>query len=251
MGKIITVAIHKGGTGKTTIVSHLALSVCQKKLSVLVVDMDAQGNISAFFNVDSANSGSSDLFLKDKTPQIQHIEKSGLDLLPADNGLFGIERIAFSETQTFRKNLKKVAEKYDLVVIDTPPTVGFAMLAPLIASDFVISPVIPDAYSIRGIRSLFAKIKAVKSKQNPSLNFLGLIINRWNKRNSQQCAMVKKFQVSLKGNVIEQPLGDRSAIANAAYESKAVWEQAKSGAARIAAKEMQNVMQEIMKKIGI
>jgi hypothetical protein len=63
--------------------------------------------------------------------------------------------------------------------------------------------------------------------------------------------MVKKFQVSLKGNVIEQPLGDRSAIANAAYESKAVWEQAKSGAARIAAKEMQNVMQEIMKKIGI
>lgn len=251
MGKILTVTIHKGGTGKTTIVSHLALNARQKNLSVLVVDMDAQGNISAFFNIDSANKGSSDLFINDKKPEIQHIEKSDIDLLPADEGLFGIERIPFSETQTFRKNLRNIAENYDLVVIDTPPTMGFAMLAPLIASDFVISPVIPDAYSIRGIRSLFSKVKAVKSKQNPSLKFLGLIINRWNSRNKQQCEMVKKYQVSLKGNIISQPLGDRSAIANAAYESKAVWDQAKSGASRIAAKEMQNVMQEIMKKMGV
>lgn len=251
MGKIITVAIHKGGTGKTTIVSHLALFARQKKMSVLVVDMDAQGNISAFFNIDSVKRGASDLFISDKEPEIQHIEKSDIDLLPADDGLFGVERIPFSETQTFRKNLRKIAENYDLIVIDTPPTMGFAMLAPLIASDFVISPVIPDAYSIKGIRSLFSKVKAVKSKQNPTLKFLGLIINRWNSRNGQQCEMVKKYQTSLKGNIITQPLGDRSAIANAAYESKAVWERAKSGAARIAAKEMQSVMQEIMKKMGV
>jgi len=251
MGKIITVAIHKGGTGKTTIVSHLALHACKNNLSVLIVDMDAQGNISAFFNVDSASKGTSDLFLKDKEPKIQHVKKSNIDLLPADEGLFGIERIPFSETQTYRKNLRKIAEGYDLVVVDTPPTMGFAMLAPLIASDFVISPVIPDAYSIRGIRSLFSKIKAVKSKQNPSLDFLGLIINRWNSRNKQQCEMVKKYQNSLKGKIIAQPLGDRSAIANAAYESKAVWDKARNGAARIAAKEMQSVMQEIMAKMGI
>ena len=251
MGKIVTVAIHKGGTGKTTIVSHLALYARKQDLSVLIVDMDAQGNISAFFKVEATENGSSNLFLNNNKEEIILLKESDIDLLPADEGLFGIERIPFSETQTYRKNLRKIAEKYDLVIIDTPPTMGFAMLAPLIASDFVISPVIPDAYSVRGIRSLFSKIKAVKSKQNPSLQFLGLIINRWNSRNGQQCEMVKKFKTSLKGNIIAQPLGDRSAIANAAYESKAVWDKAKSGAARIAAKEMQKVMQEIMEKMGV
>lgn len=251
MGKILTVAIHKGGTGKTTIVSHLALYAHSKKLSVLIIDMDAQANISAFFNVDSAKIGASGLFLKDREVVPLSIDGETFKLIPADEGLLGIERLPFETVQLFRQRLRTFANTFDLVILDTPPTMGFAMLAPLIASDFALSPVIPDAFSVRGVKTLFAKIKAVRAKQNPSLKFLGLVINRWNSRNVQQVEMVKKFLEALPGQIIATPLADRSAIANAAYESKAVWDKPNGGAARIAAQEMLAVMQEIMEKMGM
>lgn len=253
MGKIVTVAIHKGGTGKTTIVSHLAFYAASKlNLKVLVVDMDAQGNISAFFDAETGKAeGSSSLFFEDKQATVQSTDKKNIDLIAADDALFAVERIPLDRATTYRKILRDLAQHYDLVIVDTPPTMGFAMLAPVIASDYVISPVIPDVYSVKGIRSLFAKIKAVKAKQNPRLQFLGLIINRWTTRNSKQREMVATYQKSLSNNIISQPIGDRSAIANAAYESKPVWEGAKSGAARSAAKEMLAVMQEIMNKMGV
>jgi chromosome partitioning protein len=147
--------------------------------------------------------------------------------------------------------LRSFATTFDLVILDTPPSMGFSMLAPLIASDFAVAPVIPDAYSIRGVKSLYAKIKAVRSKYNPSLKFLGLVLNRWNSRNSQQVEMVKKFQELLPGQLIAKPLADRSAIANAAYDSKAVWDKPNGGAARVAAVEMLEVMAEIMEKMGM
>lgn len=250
MGKILTVAIHKGGTGKTTLVSHLALYGRVMNKSVLIVDMDAQGNISAFFKAPEAKNGSSGLFLENREVAKYTVE-DGFDLIPADEGLFGVERLQFEAAKVFRTRLRELAQQYDLVILDTPPTMGFAMLAPLIASDFVIAPVIPDAYSVRGVRSLFAKIKAVKAKQNPALKFLGLVLNRWNSRNLQQCEMVKQFQDAMPGQLIAQPLADRSAVANAAYESKAVWDKPSGGAARIAANEMILVMKEVMQKMGV
>lgn len=251
MGKILTVAIHKGGTGKTTLVSHLALYGRVMNKSVLVVDMDAQGNISAFFKASESKKGSSGLFLENKELGRKKIDEEGFDLIPADEGLFGVERLPFEAAKVFRSRLRELAQHYDLVILDTPPTMGFAMLAPLIASDFVIAPVIPDAYSVRGVRSLFAKIKTVKAKQNPKLKFLGLVLNRWNSRNAQQCEMVKQFQDAMPDQLIAQPLGDRSAIANAAYESKAVWDKPSGGAARIAANEMISVMKEVMQQMGV
>lgn len=250
MGKILTVAIHKGGTGKTTLVSHLALYGRYINKSVLIVDMDAQGNISAFFKATDAKNGSSGLFLENREV-VKHKIEDRFDLIPADEGLFGVERLPFEAAKVFRTRLRELAQQYDLVILDTPPTMGFAMLAPLIASDFVIAPVIPDAYSVRGVRSLFAKIKAVRGKQNPALKFLGLVLNRWNSRNIQQCEMVKQFQEAMPGQLIAQPLADRSAIANAAYDSKAVWDKPSGGAARIAANEMILVMKEVMQKMGV
>ncbi|MEB4592566.1 ParA family protein [Candidatus Thiothrix sp. Deng01] len=251
MGKILTVAIHKGGTGKTTLVSHLALYARSKKLSVLIIDMDAQGNISAFFNVESPTAGASALFLEGQEAPMHSIDGEDFKLIPADNGLLGIERLPFESVQLYRQRLRSFAATFDLVILDTPPSMGFSMLAPLIASDFAVAPVIPDAYSIRGVKSLYAKIKAVRSKHNPSLKFLGLVLNRWNSRNSQQVEMVKKFQELLPGQLIANPLADRSAIANAAYDSKAVWDKPNGGAARVAAVEMLEVMAEIMEKMGM
>lgn len=250
MSKIITIAIHKGGTGKTTLVSHLAMHAHQQGLSVLLIDLDAQSNLSTFFKLDATNSGSSSLFLEKPTFEKQTIAEQ-FDLIHADEGLFGIERLPFESAQTFKKNLKALSKNYDLTIIDTPPTMGFAMLAPLIASDFVVSPVIPDAYSVNGVRSLFNRIKTVKAKQNPNLQFLGLVLNRFNSRNKQQAEMLKQFQTTLAGQIIAKPLADRSAIANAAYEGKAVWDKPKSGAARVAGQEMKQVMQELMQKMKL
>ena len=251
MGKILTVAIHKGGTGKTTLVTHLALWAERKQLAVLVVDVDAQANTSHFFGADTGKKGSSQLFSENFTSVDYHQVSDLVSLLPGDMGLFDIERLEIKAAQYFKKNIRHLASDYDLVIIDTPPTMGFGMLAPLIASDYAISPVIPDAYSIAGVKGLFARIKNVRSKYNPRLTFLGLLINRWTSRNIEQTNMVKKLSESLKGHLITQTLGDRTAIANAAYRQKAVFDKPVGGAAQTAAKEMRLACDEIIEKMNI
>ena len=251
MGKILTVAIHKGGTGKTTLVTHLALWAERKELSVLVVDVDAQANTSHFFDAPTTEKGSSQLFLENYSGIDFHRVSERIHLLPGDVKLFDIERLEIKATQYFKVNLRRIASDFDLIIIDTPPTMGFGMLAPLIASDYAISPVIPDAYSIAGVKGLFARIKNVRAKYNPRLNFLGLLINRWTGRNIEQSNMVKNLSESLKGHLISQPLGDRTAIANAAYRKKAVFDKPSGGAAQIAAKEMRLACDEILKKMNI
>lgn len=251
MGKILTVAIHKGGTGKTTLVTHLALWAARRQLSVLVVDVDAQANTTHFFKADTVKKGSSQLFLENFTGIDYHQVNDRVYLLPGDENLFDIERLEIKAAQYFKNNIRRIAGDFDLVIVDTPPTMGFGMLAPLIASDFAISPVIPDAYSIAGVKGLFARIKNVRAKYNPRLNFLGLLINRWTSRNIEQSNMVKNLSESLKGHLISQTLGDRTAIANAAYRHKAVFDQPSGGAAQIAAKEMRLACDEILKKMNI
>lgn len=248
---IVTVAVHKGGTGKTTLAIHLGLRAEQHGFSVLIVDMDSQANTSHFFDASIEKQGSSSLFSKDNIKCGYHLISEKVSLLVADQGLYEIDRLKVDTALYYRKNLQYLAKDFDLVVIDTPPTMGFGMLAPLIASDFVISPIVPDAYSVAGVKGLFDRIKMVRAKYNPRLKFLGLVINRWNSRNKEQTKTVATLISKLKGHIIKQSLGDRTAIANAAYRKKAVFDKPSGGAAHTAAKEMRIVCDVIIKTMKI
>ncbi len=252
-GKIITCAIHKGGAGKTTGAVSLVNMAHEMGARVCLIDLDPQGNAGDNFVVEGACESfetASDLFKEQEAKPVFEVQP-GLGLVFATDDLFSIERYPVEAASVFRLRLHELAAQFDLIVIDTPPTMGFAMLAPLIASDFAFSPIVPDAYSIKGVSSLFKRIQQVKKSHNPKLQFLGLLINQWNKRDSDQNKTVEQLKEKLAKYVIPHTIGFRSAIAKAARRKQPVWYKASTGSARTAAKEVKAAMQWIIENTKI
>jgi chromosome partitioning protein len=241
MGKVCTVAIHKGGTGKTTVSAHLAFLASEQGSRTLLVDLDSQGNASDTVLLEQPDldrfRSASDLFEEAEPTKPILNASPNLDVLPADQRLLAIERLDFDVAMVFSARIRALAADYDLLVIDTPPTMGFAMLAPLLASDVAFAPIIPDAYSVKGIESLITKVDEIRQHHNPGLIFLGLMVNKWRRNSRAQNDTVARFRSELGGFLIPHTLAESAAIADAAHSHKPVWRNARTGSQRKAGRD--------------
>lgn len=254
MGKIITVSIHKGGTGKTTIAAHLAFLAAERGAKTLLIDLDPQGNASDTVTKRRLDPVlirmASDLFDEAEGKKAMFHAADNLDLLPSDDVLLNIEKLELSEAEAFAKRLRAVAANYDLVVVDTPPTMGVGMLAPLLASNFVFSPIIPDAYSMKGIQNLADQVERIRKSHNPTLVFLGVMINKWRRNSSQQNDTVATLRRDFRSMVMPHELPEAAAIADAAHHQRPVWREARWGSQRAAAAAVKTAMSFILDRTG-
>jgi chromosome partitioning protein len=251
MGKIVTIAIHKGGTGKTTVATHLAFSASERGARTLLVDIDAQRNatstVTTVEDIDYATVlTAADLFEEFETTKPIYQASEHLYVLPADDRLLAVERLPDDAADLFRRRLCELAADYDLVVVDTPPTMGFGMLAPLVASDFVCSPIEPSRYSVDGIENLITRIQQIRSSVNHDLQFLGLLVNKWRKSSPPQNRIVEDLRQSIGEYLFPHSLPQSAAIENAANFRRPVWRDAKSGSHRRAAKAVKDVMKYVL-----
>lgn len=246
--KVITCAIHKGGVGKTTTCVHLVHYLARIKYRVLAVDCDAQGNFSmAFSDTHSEDAGASRLYHKPMdAPDIETFNEN-ISVIPADQALDDVGRLDEDAELHFRENLKSLAAEFDYVVIDTPPSLGPQTLVPLVASDYVFSPLAPEIYGVTGVSKLYDRVVAIRDNYNESMQYLGLVINRWNRKNHRHNEAVEAIQENMPELVMPHAIGERSAIANVAYTRSPVWE-VNTGAARLAAEEMLAAMDWIVQK---
>lgn len=276
MGKIVTCTVHKGGTGKTTLSVALTCYAVKQGLSVAIVDLDSQCNATKQF-ISMSDTGdcltASDLFdasdihakkvcfIPHKRGDIEpdnviydslvNASNHGFSVIPANDILLSVERLPIDSASIFVKNLRELSNHFDLIVCDTPPTKGFGMLAPLMASDYAFSPINPDAFSSDGVASLFEQIRAIKDEKNKDLEFLGLVINRLNTHSPLQKKVAEYMKKQLGDSVISQVIAERSAISNSAFSRRPVWYKARSGSTRIAAKEIKNTMQILLDKMEL
>lgn len=254
MTKTVVFANQKGGVGKTTIMTHAAHYGRELPAKVLLVDLDPQENASSIFATADAAAGlvASDLFTEGASGAVQMISDR-IGLIPADMGLVDAARLPVAAAVTFRDQLAKVAAEqgFDLVLIDTPPTLGLGMIAALAAADAVVSPIEPAAFAVAGVRKLVDSIRQVQQSINPDLRFLGLLVNRWNTRSKNQREALESLREQLPDLVIPHAIGHHAAIADASEVGEPVWHRPNGAAARKASREMRGAMEWLFTSIGV
>ena len=167
----------KGGVGKTTLVREMGFYLSKTGYSVLLIDCDSQGNLSK-----GLIEGSPGLYeaLEDREINFKKV-KSNLYLLSGDSRLNSFEKRLTGEIDAYSRVyellLKEEFNKFDFILLDTPPSLGTLTINALAASKKIIIPMSPSLYSMQGANDLIATISKVRKSLNPDLTILGVVIN--------------------------------------------------------------------------
>jgi chromosome partitioning protein len=190
--RILAIANQKGGVGKTTTSINLATALAQAGKSVLLVDLDPQGNASTGVGIDRQNrKRGTYAMLIDDAPAASVVLKSVVDnlhIIPADPDLAGaeVELVSF-ENREFRLRhalAQLSAAGYDHIVIDCPPSLGLLTLNGLVAATAVLVPLQCEFFALEGISQLVRTIERVKKSLNPGLSLQGIILTMFDRRNN-------------------------------------------------------------------
>ena len=173
---ILAIANQKGGTAKSTTAAALAQAAAHKGRRVLAIDLDPQGNLSFFLAADVARAGAFEVL--DGQPAADAIQATagGLDVIPASWNLQTITSSRGS-ARRLKAALKPVAGRYDLIIIDTPPTAGELQYNALMAADSLIIPLQADIVGLQGLYQMTDTARQIQ-QSNPDLTITGYILTR-------------------------------------------------------------------------
>ncbi len=174
--RIVAIANQKGGVGKTTTTINLSAAIAEMGKRVLVIDLDPQGNATVGLGIGRRGLQFSiyDVLMKD-IPMEDAIEATSvrnLFLCPATIDLAGseIELVSiFSRETKLKRSLEGIAEDYDFVFIDCPPSLGLLTVNALTAATEVMVPIQCEYYALEGLTQLYRNVRLVKSSLNPDL----------------------------------------------------------------------------------
>lgn len=178
--QIITTAVIKGGTGKTTTAAALAQAATDAGKKVLAIDLDPQANLSFFIGADQNAGGSYDLLHgADPGELIQHTMQ-GIDAIPASPDL-ATERTTPASAKRLQDAIEPLKREYDLIIIDTPPQMGELTFNALQAATGLIVPLETDNSSLQGLYQI-TDIAHQIQRSNPDLSILGVVLTRYDQR---------------------------------------------------------------------
>src|SRR6202021_1030004 len=179
IGKVIALANQKGGVAKTTTTLNLAVAFAEEGHRILCVDMDPQGNLTMSQGIapDTLSKSMFDVLVH-RISIREVIHKREIDIAVASIDLAGAE-IAMSamigRERLLQKALSEVADDYDFVFIDTPPSLGLLTINALTAANKVIVPVQCEYLSMRGLVQLQNTLAMIKENLNPDVEIEGIL----------------------------------------------------------------------------
>lgn len=189
--KVIAISNQKGGTGKTTTAAALGFGLYHRNYKVLLIDLDAQGNLSYTVNADNGRYGIFGAMERPETtndeiqPVIVNPNSGRIDIISSTQRLAVAEKIftELGKEYKLKEALQEIDKtNYDYIVIDTPPALGILSINALAAADTVIIPAQADIYSLQGITQINNTIATVRKYCNSQLTIDGIVLTRYNSR---------------------------------------------------------------------
>lgn len=195
MGKIIAVANQKGGVGKTTTSVNLSACLAEAGKRVLLADIDPQGNATSglgcaenegntIYDVLMGECGAKDAVIPTKYGSL-FVLPSGIELAGAEIEMVGIE----DREMLLKRAFKTIADEYDFVVIDCPPSLSLLTVNALTAAESVLIPIQCEYYALEGVGQLMNTVKLMRKKLNPALKVEGILLTMFDSR-TNLCAQV-------------------------------------------------------------
>ena len=184
--QVIALANQKGGVAKTTTTLNLGVAFAEKGHKVLLVDLDPQGNLtmSQGLNPDSIEQSMFDVLVH-RLPIEQVIAHQEVDIAVSSIDLAGAELSLSSQIgreRALEKGLQPVMDRYDFILIDTPPSLGLLTINAFVAATGVIVPVQTEYLSLRGLVQLENTLTMVRENLNPKVEIIGIVPTMFDKR---------------------------------------------------------------------
>ena len=222
MAVTIAVLSQKGGTGKTTTVRTLTDVFRRVGLSVLAVDLDPQGNLSDYLDVDPEASPTVGDVLSGRARAADAVHDG---IIPANLGLAESE-LAMSGKMgrelTLRRALKEVADGFDVVLIDCPPALGLLTVNALVAADYALLSAEAQYFAMQGVEQALEVIELARENLNPDLEWLGVVLNIADMRTRHSREAFDSLREHFGEKLVEQTIRQSIAYAESAERALSI-----------------------------
>jgi chromosome partitioning protein len=203
MSTIIAITNQKGGVGKTTTAINLAAALAANDVKVLLIDCDPQGNSTSGLGIQKTEGllTTWDVLVegKDIRQAIQHTEMEGLDIVPADKNLIGVnfELVNVDDRESIlRHHLSQIKADYRYILIDCPPSLDLLTLNAMMAADSVLVPIQCEFFALEGVSALMDTIDRVRDSFGHPLRVEGILLTMFDDRTNltrQVAADLREF----------------------------------------------------------
>lgn len=253
MATIIALTNQKGGVGKTTTSSALAAGLTREGKKVLGIDLDPQGNFGFCLGLDIDNNKTIYDVLKYQVPIEEAIQSTDYCDLITSNILLSSAELEFNapgRELMLKRTLQFVDERYDFIIIDTPPALNFLTVNAYAAADYLIIPMAAEILSIVGVAQIKETVNSIQHSVNPRLNVLGILLTKFNRRTilaREVKEMAENIASQIGTSVFESLIRPGVAVAEAPAHGESIFEYSPRSNP---SKDYTDFVKEVLNRIG-
>ncbi len=225
MTKIISILNHKGGTAKTTTTLNLGKALNLLGYKILLVDLDAQANLSQSLGVEDEPETITEVFNQtSENLPIKKVEET-FHLVPASLELSAVEASLYTNIRSYmlmKKKLESIQNNYDYILIDCPPNLGIFTQNALIASGQVLITIQAQYLALKGLKTVYSLINSIKENLNHNISVLGIVVVQVNHTKLSR-EIIQSLKDNFQDKVFESHIRQNVSLAEASLNRKDIF----------------------------